>query len=79
MVKVRIENETKEEKFKRLAESRVNKLLEQFAILRNCSNTQVYSYSEPQINKIFKALEEELRITKAAFQSNKKVRKGIKL
>ena len=79
MVKVRIENETKEEKFKRLAEARVNKLLEQFAILRNCSNTQVYSYSEPQINKIFKALEEELRITKAAFQSNKKVRKGIKL
>ena len=79
MVKVRIENETKEEKFKRLAEARVNKLLDQFAILRNCSNTQVYSYSEPQINKIFKALEEELRITKAAFQSNKKVRKGIKL
>ncbi|MBI3032045.1 hypothetical protein HYY69_01110 [Candidatus Woesearchaeota archaeon] len=79
MVKVRIENETKEEKFKRLAEARVNKLLEQFAILRNCSNTQVYSYSEPQINKIFKALEEELRITKAAFQSNKKARKGIKL
>ncbi|MBI3027855.1 hypothetical protein HYY70_07125 [Candidatus Woesearchaeota archaeon] len=79
MVKVRIENETKEEKFKRIAEARVNKLLEQFAILRNCSNTQVYSYSEPQINKIFKALEEELRITKVAFQYNKKARKGIKL
>ena len=79
MVKVRIENETKEEKFKRIAEARVNKLLEQFAILRNCSNVQVYSYSEPQINKIFKALEEELRITKVAFETNRKARKGIRL
>ena len=79
MVKVRIENENKEEKFKRIAEARVNKLLEQFAILRNCSNAQVYSYSEPQIKKIFKALEEELRITKIAFQTNRKTRKGIRL
>ena len=79
MVKVRIENESKEEKFKRIAEARVNKLLEQFAILRNCSNTQVYSYSEPQINKIFKALEEELRITKVAFHTNRKARRGIRL
>jgi hypothetical protein len=79
MVKVRIENETKEEKFKRIAESRVNKILEQIAILRNCSNTQVYSYSESQINRIFKALEEELRATKLAFHGNRKTRRGIRL
>ena len=79
MVKVRIENETKEEKFKRIAESRVNKILEQIAILRNCSNTQVYSYSESQVNRIFKALEEELKTTKLAFHGNKKTRRGIRL
>ena len=79
MVKVRIDNETKEEKFKRIAEARVNKLLEQFAILRNCSNAQVYAYSESQVNKIFKALDEELRITKMVFQGSKKTRRGIRL
>ena len=79
MVKVRIENESKENKFKRIAEARVNKILEQISILRNCSNTQVYDYSESQVNKIFKALDEELRITKLAFQGSKKNRRGIKL
>ena len=79
MVKVRIENESKENKFKRIAEARVNKILEQISILRNCSNTQVYDYSESQVIKIFKALDEELRITKLAFQGSKKNRRGIKL
>ena len=79
MVKVRIENESKENKFKRIAEARVNKILEQISILRNCSNTQVYDYSESQVNKIFKALDEELRITKMVFQGSKKTRRGIRL
>jgi len=35
IIQVRIDNETKEKKFKRIAEARVNKLLEQFAILSN--------------------------------------------
>lgn len=79
MVKLRIQDETKEEKFRRIAESRVNKLLKQFEILRNCSNTQVYSYSDAQTAKIFKAIDNEVRLTKAAFQSQKRTKKGIKL
>jgi hypothetical protein len=79
MVKLRIKNETKDDKFKRIAESRVNKLLKQFEILRNCSNTQVYSYSDAQTAKIFKAIDDEVRLTKAAFQSQKKTNKGIRL
>jgi len=79
MVKERIDGETKEEKFKRIAEARVNKLLSQFAILRNCSNPRVYSYTDLQINKIFKALEEELRVTRQSFVVNKNKSRGIKL
>ena len=79
MVKRKVDGETKEEKFRRIAEARVNKILKQLSILRNCANTQIYSYSDSQITKIFRALEEELRVSKLAFQNNKNRRKGIKL
>lgn len=78
MVKIKMNGETKEEKFKRIAGARANKILRSIAILRNCSNTQVYTYSESQINKIFKVIEEELRIAKFSFQ-DKKMRGNIKL
>ena len=79
MVKLKINNETKEAKFRRIAENRANKILNQLSILRNCANPRTYSYNEIQISKIFKAIEEELRITKMAFFSNKNRKKGIKL
>lgn len=79
MVKLKINNETKEAKFKRIAENRVNKILNQLSILRNCANPRTYSYNDLQINKIFKAIEEELKVTKMAFFCNKNRKKGIKL
>ncbi len=79
MVKERIDGETREEKFKRIAEARVNKMLKQFAILRNCANSRVYSYTDSQVTKIFKALEEELRVTRHSFVNNKTKSRGIKL
>jgi len=79
MVKLKIKGESKEEKFKRIAEARTNKILEQIAILRNCANTQIYSYNELQINKIFKALDEELRLTKMTFSQRINKKRDIKL
>lgn len=79
MVKEHIPGETKEDKFKRIAEARVNKLFKQFSILRNCANSRVYSYTDLQVNKIFKALEEELKVTRQSFVNNKNKSRGIKL
>ncbi|MDO8556185.1 MAG: hypothetical protein Q7R96_03360 [Nanoarchaeota archaeon] len=79
MTKLKIHNESKEAKFKRIAETRANKILNQLSVLRNCANPRIYSYNDHQVNIIFKAVEEELKITKMAFFGNKKRNKGIRL
>lgn len=71
--------ESKEQKFVRIVEKRMGKLLKQFELLRNCSDKRVYMYSETQVNKILKKLDEELRLTKLTFQDYKKKIEGFKL
>lgn len=64
-------NETSEERFRRLATTRTNEVLRRLKILGNCSNRQVYSYSERDIEKIFSAIERKLKETRAKFYSTK--------
>jgi len=61
------QNESKRERFVRLAEARVNKILEMLRLLGNCSSKGNYEYTEADIKKIFNALEHELKITKSRF------------
>lgn len=72
MVKVKIENESKEQKFKRIASSRANRILEDMRLLGNCSNKSSYGYSNNDIRKIFGAIDAELRRTKLMFEHNRK-------
>lgn len=60
-------NETKRERFVRIAEARTNKILEMMRLLGNCSSKGNYEYSEEDIKKIFGALERELKNTKNKF------------
>jgi hypothetical protein len=71
MVKPKIENETKREKFKRIASSRVNRILNDIRLLGNCSNTSSYDYYEEDIKKIFNAIDSELRKVKIMFDRKK--------
>ena len=64
-------NETPEERFKRVAETRTNAVLDKLRILGNLSNRQMYSYSEKDINKIFAAINKQVKETKAKFNSEK--------
>ena len=57
-------NETKRERFVRIAEARTNKILEMMRLLGNCSSKGNYEYSEEDIKKIFGALVRELKNTK---------------
>jgi len=63
--------ENREQRFKRVAEKRTEKILNDFRILANCSNKSSYAYTEEDINKIFRAIDDELRHTKAKFKIKK--------
>lgn len=62
----------KKSNFKRIAESRTNKIIDMLDLLGNLSNTSFYDYSENDIEKIFNAIEDQLEKTKAKFSKNKK-------
>lgn len=60
-------NESKRERFVRIAEARTNKILEMMRLLGNCSSKANYEYSDEDIKKIFGALEKEIKNTKNRF------------
>jgi len=62
--------ETKNEKFKRLAEKRVNNVIKQLELIGNLSNSSAYDFEEKDIEKIFKAI--KIEVKKAELQFDKK-------
>ena len=72
--------ESKNEKFHRLAEARVNKILHLFRLLGNLSWTANYAYSREQVEQIFTTLQLELVKTKLRFlRSQEQVKKRFSL
>ena len=70
----------KKNNFKRLAESRTNKILDSLVLLGNLSNTSYYDYSMDQIDEIFNVIEEEMKQQKIRFiEKDKKRRKKFRL
>ena len=61
------QKETREERFRRLAEARVNKILQLFRLLGNLSWTGTYAYTREQVEQIFTTLQLELVQTKMRF------------
>ena len=56
--------ETKRERFVRIAEARTNKILDMIRLLGNCSSKASYEYTDEDVKKIFNTLEKELKNTK---------------
>ena len=56
--------ETKRERFVRLAEARTNKILDMLKLLGNCSSKSNYEYTEEDVKKIFSAIEREVKNAK---------------
>jgi hypothetical protein len=71
MVKPKVERETKNAKFKRIASGRTSRILEDLRLLGNCANTGNYTYTENEVTKIFSAIEKELKRTKSLFDKPK--------
>lgn len=61
------ERETKREKFVRLAEARTNKIIDMLQLLGNCSNSSAYDYSQEDVDKIFFAIESEIKEARKKF------------
>ena len=62
-----MKQETKRDKFVRLAEARTNKIIDMIQLLGNCSYASAYDYTQQDVEKIFGAIEAELREAKKKF------------
>jgi hypothetical protein len=72
--------ESKNERFKRLAEARTERALYSIRLLGNLSNKSIYDFSDAEVRKIFKALETELELSHDKFtRSRSKRRQGFSL
>lgn len=74
------QKESKEDRFRRLAEARVNKILQLFRLLGNLSWTGTYAYTRDQVEQIFTTLQLELVQVKMRFlQAQKQDKKRFSL
>ena len=69
--------ETKRDKFVRLAEARTNKIIDMIQQLGNCSNQSQYEYTQKDVTKIFNAIQAELDAAKKRFNKQES-QKGSK-
>jgi len=69
-----MQQETRNERFKRIAAKRTNDIIEKMRILGNCSNKSSYEYADEEINKIFSEIEKQVKLIKAKFLVGKRER-----
>jgi bifunctional pyridoxal-dependent enzyme with beta-cystathionase and maltose regulon repressor activities len=63
--------ESPHDRFVRLATKRTNTVLEKLRVLGNCANRAAYEYSDDEVEKMFGAISDELRVIKAKFQKHR--------
>lgn len=63
--------EAKIDRFHRIAERRTNRILESLRLLGNTANKTLYFYTDEELNKIFKAIEEKVLEIKGKFKTSK--------
>lgn len=71
IVREKVSNESPRDRFKRLATNRTNRILEDLRILGNCSNQQLYEYTEVEIEAIFKVVNKQLKKVRLMFGNPK--------
>ena len=71
--------ESKSDRFVRLAEARVNKLIKMIRLLGNCSMKCNYEFTENQVSQIFSTLYEELYKARAKYSLSAREKKRFSL
>lgn len=64
--------EARRDRFKRIAEKRTNRLLNDIRLLGNTGNKTLYQYEQTDVDKIFATIEKKLTETRAKFKTAKK-------
>ncbi len=64
-----MKGETKEQRFKRIAEKRVQLVFESLRKLSQCANKRMYKWNDEQLNKIWDAVNKELGKCKDRFEN----------
>jgi hypothetical protein len=72
-------NNVKRERFIRVVESRVNKILYNLDNLGKCSNKRNYEYSDEEVRRMFREIERKVKETKLQFQDGSKSRGKFRL
>ncbi len=67
--------ETKEDKFKRLANARVNNAIKQLELIGNLSNSSSYDYTDDEVRKIMGTLNQKVKEISFKFQESLKKEK----
>lgn len=62
-----MEKESKEQRFKRVAEKRVQNILKGIRSLSQCANHRIYAWDKKLLSKIWDAIDHELRVCKESF------------
>ena len=64
------DNKQKSENFNRIASKRVDNIIKNIRTLSNCSNTNNYHYNEDDVNKMTRAIKEEVKVMETLFRKN---------
>ena len=71
--------EARRERFVRIAERRVNKILNDFDSLGKCANKKNYEYTHEDVKKIFQNIEKKMKVIKAYYQNSSEKKQGFTL
>lgn len=69
--------ESPQGRFRRLAQKRVVRTIKDLRLIGNLGNRNNYSYSAPEVEKIFRVLEKELKASRAKFDDRQRDDNGI--
>lgn len=64
--------EARRERFKRIAEKRTNRILNDIRLLGNTGNKTLYNYDQTDVDKIFNIIDTKLTETRSKFKTTKK-------
>ena len=64
--------QAKKDRFHRVAERRINNLLNTLRLIGNTANTNLYSYTDDEVIKLFNTIEKRLIEIRGKFKQSKK-------
>ena len=64
-----MERENKKQRFKRVAEKRIQNILRGLKSLSQCANTRIYEWDNEQLERIWKAINQELAACRESFDN----------